>query len=63
MEEDVVAQDVPLDRLQEGLPAALQPLEEVGAAEAHQALAGAGEVLQLRRFCLASAARAGAAAR
>jgi hypothetical protein len=41
---DEVAQDVALDRLQERLAAALQPLEQVGAAEAHQALAGAGEV-------------------
>ena len=44
MEEDEVAQDVPLDGQQEGLPAAFQPLEEIRAAEAHQPLAGAGKI-------------------
>ena len=44
MEKDEVAQDVPLDGQQEGLPAALQPLEEIRAAEAHQPLAGAGKI-------------------
>ena len=46
VEEDVVAQDVALDGLDEGLAAAFQPLEQVRAAEAHQPLAGAGQVLQ-----------------
>ncbi|MBA2520071.1 MAG: hypothetical protein H0V24_10420, partial [Chloroflexia bacterium] len=38
VQEDKVAQDMALDRLQEGRPAALQSLEEVGAREAHQPL-------------------------
>ncbi len=56
VQEDVVAQDVALDRLDEGLPAALQPLEQVGAAEAHQPLARAGQVVQLLASRPASAA-------
>jgi hypothetical protein len=48
---DLVAQDVPVDRLQEGEAAGLQPLEQVGAAEAHQALAGAAQVLDEFAFC------------
>ena len=39
MKIDEVAEDVPLDRLEEGLAAALQSLEEVRAAEPHQPLA------------------------
>ena len=34
------------------MPAAFQPLKQIGPAETHQALSGAGKILQLRRFCL-----------
>ena len=44
MQVDEVPQDVPLDGLNEGLATALQPLEEICAAEAHQPLAGARQV-------------------
>ena len=63
VQEDVVAQDVALDRLQEDLAAAFQPLEQVGAAEAHQALAAARQVLQRAPFLLASAVPSGGPAR
>ena len=56
---DEVAQDVALDGLDERVPAALQPLEQVGAAEAHQPLARAGQVLEA---CLLPSASAAAAA-
>ena len=46
VQEDVVAQDVPLDRLEEGLAAAFQTFEQVGAAEAHQPLARPGQVAE-----------------
>lgn len=46
VEVDVVAQDVPLDGLDERRAAAFEPLEEVRAAEAHQPLARVGEVAQ-----------------
>ena len=59
---DVVAQDVALDRLDEGLAAAFQPFEQVGAAEAHQPLAGAGEIVEhaLLRRCVGRLRRASA---
>ena len=43
MQDDEVAQDVPLDGQQKGRPGTFQALEQVGAAEAHQARAGAGQ--------------------
>ena len=46
VQEDEVPQDVPFDGQDEGMAAALQPLEEIGAAEAHEARAGAGQVGQ-----------------
>ena len=45
MQEDLVALDMPLQRKHESAAAALQPLEEVGAAEAHQPLARPREVV------------------
>ena len=62
MQEDVVAQDMALDRLQERLAAAFQPLEQVGAAEAHEPLAGARQVVRAAWPRPASAARAALAA-
>ncbi len=50
MQVDEVAQDVPLHRLDEGWPAALQAFEQVGATEAHQAFASVREILQLLCF-------------
>ena len=47
VEEDAVAQDVALDGEEEGLAAALQALEQVRAAKAHEAAAGAGQVRHL----------------
>ena len=44
VEIDVIAQNVATHREQEGVAAAFEPLEQVGAAEADEALAGAGEV-------------------
>ena len=57
MQEDVVPQDVPLDRLDERLPAALQSLEEIGAAESHEPLARTGQVVRSPSPRRASAAR------
>ena len=46
MEKYVVAQDMSLNGLKERLPAAFQPLKQVGAAESHQSLACAGEIVE-----------------
>jgi hypothetical protein len=42
---DLVAQNVPVDRLQEREAVGLQPLEQVGAAETHEPLARFAQVL------------------
>ena len=47
MEVNIVSQNVPLDGLDERLPATFQSLEKVGTAEAHQPLPRTGKVLQL----------------
>ena len=44
MKVDEVAENVPLDGQNERLSAAFQPLEQVGAAESHQPLAGSRKV-------------------
>ena len=47
VEEDVVAENVPLDGLQEGRAAALQAFEQVRAAESDEPLASPGQVVDL----------------
>src|SRR6266849_10448974 len=51
MEIDIVAQHMPLDGLQEGWAAALQPFEQVGTAETHQPLASFREAIKLQLLC------------
>ncbi len=50
MKKDVIAQGVPLDGLQESLPTAFEPFEEVGPAETHQPFAGSGEIAEPDAF-------------
>src|SRR5258708_5396695 len=50
MQIDEVAQDVPLDGLDEGRAAALQAFEEVGTTEAHQAFPGTRKAIELFYF-------------
>ena len=50
VQKDEIAQHVPLHRQQKGVAAALQPLEQVGPAEAHQALARARQIRQHLRL-------------
>src|SRR5262249_60648064 len=45
MQENVVTQDMPRDGLQKHFSAALKALEKVGPAKAHQAFAGARQIL------------------
>ena len=49
---DVIAKDVALDGLNEGLAAAFQTLEEVRAAKAHESLPGPRQVLNDSGFGL-----------
>ena len=50
MEADEVAENMPLDGEDEGVPAALQTLEQVGPTEPLQTVAGAGQVGQYLGF-------------
>ena len=50
VEIDLVAQDVPVDRLQKREATGLQPLEQVGAAKTHQPLARTPQVLDELAF-------------
>ena len=52
MEEDVIPKNVAFHGEKEGVSAAFEPLKQIGAAEAHQAAAGAGQVLQGARLGL-----------
>ena len=44
MQKDIIAHDVATHREQERVTATFQPLEQIGAAEADETLAGTGEV-------------------
>ena len=50
VDEDEVSQYMAFHGKQEGMAAALQALEQVGSAEAHQPLAGAGKIIERKLF-------------
>ena len=46
VQEHVISQYVPLDGLDECLPAAFKTFEEIGSTESHEPFAGAGQIMQ-----------------